>query len=199
MPGLNPCVRRPGTIRWPRGFERINWPKRPSDGWSDKALKGITWLAFMGKGLRWEIREHPVCNNCHSAHQISDVRTASWQMKTTATCGQCHKEEVETYRDTFHAQVSALGYQATARCWDCHGEHAILPPTDPKSPVAKANLKATCGKCHSGVTESFVSYQPHADRHNRAGISRAVGIVNLYEWIVGQRSGLLRCCTRCCG
>jgi predicted CXXCH cytochrome family protein len=109
----------------------------------------------------------PVCTNCHSAHQISDVRTASWQMKTTATCGQCHKEEVQTYRDTFHAQVSALGYMATARCWDCHSEHAILPTTDPKSPVAKANLKATCGKCHSGVTASFVSYQPHADRHNR--------------------------------
>jgi predicted CXXCH cytochrome family protein len=109
----------------------------------------------------------PVCTNCHSAHQISDVRTAAWQMKTTATCGQCHKEEVQTYRDTFHAQVSALGYLATARCWDCHGEHAILPRTDPKSPVAKANLQATCGKCHSGVTASFVSYQPHADRHKR--------------------------------
>jgi hypothetical protein len=109
----------------------------------------------------------PVCTNCHSSHQISDVRTAAWQMKTTATCGQCHMEEVQTYRDTFHAQVSALGYMATARCWDCHGEHAILPRTNPKSPVAKANLQATCGKCHSGVTASFVSYQPHADRHNR--------------------------------
>ena len=109
----------------------------------------------------------PVCTNCHTAHQISDVRTASWQMKTTATCGQCHQDEAGTYRDTFHAQVSALGYVATARCWDCHGEHMILPATDPKSPVAKANLQATCGKCHSGVTASFVSYQPHADRHNR--------------------------------
>lgn len=108
----------------------------------------------------------PVCTNCHTAHQISDVRTAAWQVKTTATCGQCHKDQAETYHDTFHAQVSALGYVATARCWDCHGDHAILPAADPKSPVAKANLQATCGKCHSGVTASFVSYQPHADRHN---------------------------------
>jgi 5-methylcytosine-specific restriction endonuclease McrA len=109
----------------------------------------------------------PVCTNCHTAHQISDVRAASWQVKTTATCGECHKGQMETYHDTFHAQVSALGYVATARCWDCHGEHAILPAADKKSPVAKANLQATCGKCHSGVTASFVSYQPHADRHNR--------------------------------
>ena len=108
----------------------------------------------------------PVCVDCHTTHQIADVRTASWQMKTTATCGGCHKEQSETYRDTFHAQVSALGYVETAHCWDCHGFHEIRPATDPKSTIARANLPATCGKCHSGVTMSFVSYQPHADRHN---------------------------------
>ena len=110
----------------------------------------------------------PVCTNCHTTHQIASVRTAAWQMKTTATCGGCHKEHLATYRDTFHAQVSALGYVETAHCWDCHGFHEILPASDPKSMVAKANLPATCGKCHTGVTASFVSYQPHADRKNRA-------------------------------
>ena len=109
----------------------------------------------------------PVCTSCHTAHQIADVRTASWQMKTTATCGECHHEKLQTYRDTFHAQVSALGYIETARCWDCHGFHDIRPATDARSTIAKANLQATCGKCHSGVTESFITYQPHADRHNR--------------------------------
>lgn len=109
----------------------------------------------------------PVCTNCHTTHQIASVRTAAWQMKSTATCGGCHTEELTTYHDTFHAQVSALGFIETAHCWDCHGFHNILPPTDPKSTVAKANLETTCGKCHAGVTKSFVSYQPHADRHNR--------------------------------
>jgi hypothetical protein len=109
----------------------------------------------------------PVCTDCHTTHQIASVRTASWQMKTTATCGGCHSEQLKTYHDTFHAQVSALGYIETARCWDCHGFHDIRPATDKKSMVAKANLEATCGKCHNGVTKSFVTYQPHADRHNR--------------------------------
>jgi len=108
----------------------------------------------------------PVCTDCHTAHQITNVSTAAWQMKTTATCGKCHREQVETYRDTFHAQVSALGYIETAHCWDCHGFHDIRPPTDPKSTIAAANLKTTCGKCHSGVNAGFVSYQPHADRRN---------------------------------
>jgi len=120
-----------------------------------------------GQGASMGDTRAPVCNDCHTAHQIADVRTAAWQMKTTATCGRCHRDQLETYRDTFHAQVSALGYVETAHCWDCHGFHEIRPATDPKSTIARANLPATCGKCHSGVTMSFISYQPHADRHNR--------------------------------
>ena len=111
----------------------------------------------------------PVCTDCHTTHQIASTRTADWQMKTTATCGRCHQAEFATYRDTFHAQVSALGYVETAHCWDCHGFHDIRPRTDPRSTVAAANLPATCGKCHQGVTKSFVSYRPHADKHNRHG------------------------------
>jgi 5-methylcytosine-specific restriction endonuclease McrA len=88
-------------------------------------------------------------------------------MKTSATCGECHPDKFRTYHDTFHAQVSALGYMETAHCWDCHGFHDILPATDAKSSIAPANLITTCGKCHSGVTASFVSYQPHADKHKR--------------------------------
>jgi len=110
--------------------------------------------------------EAPVCTNCHTAHQIANVGSTAFQMKTIATCGGCHKDELATYRDTFHAQVSALGYQATARCWDCHGEHNILPPSDPQSTVAPANLIQTCGKCHTGANASFVKYDPHADPHD---------------------------------
>jgi hypothetical protein len=108
----------------------------------------------------------PVCTNCHTAHEIAKVGSAEWQMKTTATCGGCHKDEFATYHDTFHAQVSALGYQQTARCWDCHGFHDILPASDPKSRVAPANLIATCGKCHAGANASFVKYDPHANSHD---------------------------------
>ena len=119
-----------------------------------------------GQGTTTGNSAAPVCTDCHTTHQIASVRTASWQTKTTATCGNCHKAKFETYHDTFHAQVSALGYVETAHCWDCHGFHDIRPATDPKSPIAKANLIGTCGKCHSGATLSFVSYQPHADHHN---------------------------------
>lgn len=109
----------------------------------------------------------PVCVDCHTAHQIAQVQNVSWQMERPATCGNCHQKQFATYLDTFHAQVLALGYAETARCWDCHRAHDILPASDPKSSVAPGNLTATCGRCHAGATASFVSYHPHADPRDR--------------------------------
>jgi len=120
-----------------------------------------------GRALRAGNPRAPVCSDCHTAHEISNVHLVAWQEKTTATCGNCHRGRLATYQDTFHAQVSALGYVEAARCWDCHGEHDILPASDTASPVAAANLVVTCGKCHAGATKSFVSYQPHADAQDR--------------------------------
>ncbi len=119
-----------------------------------------------GQMLAAGVDDAPVCTNCHTAHQISNMSDVNNQIKTAATCGGCHKDEYSTYGDTFHAQVSALGYKQTARCWDCHDFHDILPASDPKSTVARANLVKTCGKCHADANASFVGYDPHADAHN---------------------------------
>lgn len=119
-----------------------------------------------GKALQAGNAQAPVCTNCHTAHQIANVRELSFQMKTSATCGNCHQQRYGTYHDSLHAQVSALGYVETAHCWDCHRAHDILPASDPKSTVAQANLVQTCGQCHSGANASFVTYAPHADPHN---------------------------------
>ncbi len=42
-------------------------------------------------------------------------------------CGRCHEEIAETYFETYHGKVSKLGYLETAKCYDCHGAHDILP------------------------------------------------------------------------
>lgn len=119
-----------------------------------------------GKALAAGNTKAPVCIDCHTAHQIGDVRDASFQMKNTANCGSCHRDKYGTYRTTFHAQISSLGYVQAAQCWDCHNAHDILPASDPKSTVAKANLVQTCSKCHPGANAGFVSYSPHADPSN---------------------------------
>jgi predicted CXXCH cytochrome family protein len=110
----------------------------------------------------------PVCSDCHTAHAILQPTADAFRMQSTPICGSCHKEKLSTYRDTFHSQLGSLGgYVQTARCWDCHGAHDILPASDPNSPINKANLIKTCGKCHAGANANFVQYQPHANAYNR--------------------------------
>ena len=110
----------------------------------------------------------PVCSDCHTAHAILQPTEAAFRMQSTPICGNCHKDKFSTYRDTFHSQLGSLGgYVETARCWDCHGAHGILPASDPNSPVNNANLIKTCGQCHAGANASFVQYQPHANARDR--------------------------------
>jgi predicted CXXCH cytochrome family protein len=121
-----------------------------------------------GKAVAAGKMDAPVCSDCHTAHAILQPTEAAFRTQSTPICGSCHKEKFSTYRDTFHSQLGALGgYVETARCWDCHGAHEVLPASDPRSPIAPANLVKTCGRCHAGANASFVQYQPHANARNR--------------------------------
>jgi predicted CXXCH cytochrome family protein len=121
-----------------------------------------------GKGMAKGDKKAPVCTDCHTAHEIVQPTEAEFRMQSTPICGSCHTDKLSTYHDTFHSQLGLLGgYVETARCWDCHGAHKILPTSDPQSPVNQANLVNTCGGCHKGANKSFVQYQPHANAHDR--------------------------------
>lgn len=109
----------------------------------------------------------PVCHDCHSAHEIQRTEAAQWQLDVVRECGTCHVESMRTYRDTFHGQVTTLGFARVAKCADCHTSHQIQPKADPRSSVAAANLVETCRRCHAGATENFAKYDPHADKRNR--------------------------------
>jgi nitrate/TMAO reductase-like tetraheme cytochrome c subunit len=110
----------------------------------------------------------PSCASCHSAHGVRAADVAAWQLQVIEQCGTCHAESLRTYRDTFHGQVTALGFTLVATCADCHGPHGIRPASHPESSVAPGNLVATCGTCHAQASPNFVEYDPHADRHDRA-------------------------------
>jgi cytochrome b subunit of formate dehydrogenase len=108
----------------------------------------------------------PGCNDCHTSHTIRRVEWTEFRFEIIAQCGNCH-EEVETYFDTYHGKASKLGGVRTARCYDCHGSHQILPPSDPASTLSEANVVATCASCHQGSNAKFVQYMPHATHDDR--------------------------------
>ena len=142
---------------------------------NDDYMAGVHGKAVAGGNLN-----APVCTDCHTAHAILQPTEAAFRMQSTPICGSCHKDKLSTYRDTFHSQLGSLGgYVETARCWDCHGAHEILPASDPRSPINKANLVTTCGKCHAGANLSFVQYQPHANAHDRK-LNPALYFVRLF-------------------
>ncbi len=105
----------------------------------------------------------PVGIDCHTAHDIHRTEMEAWKLDIVRECGTCHGESERTFRDTFHGQVTTLGFTRVARCSDCHGSHDILPASDPQSSIYRDNLVATCGKCHAKANLNFVRYDPHAD------------------------------------
>ena len=108
----------------------------------------------------------PVCNDCHTAHSIRRVGEDGFRLAIIQTCGRCHEQLAEAYFQTFHGKVSRLGYTKTAKCYDCHGAHDILPVTDPRSGLSRANVLTTCQKCHAGATRRFAGYLTHATHHD---------------------------------
>lgn len=108
----------------------------------------------------------PVCNDCHTAHTIRRADEQGFKLEIMTQCGRCHEQIAETYFDTYHGKVSQLGYTKTAKCYDCHGAHDILPVSDPKSHLSHDNVLKTCQKCHEGATRRFAGYLTHATHHD---------------------------------
>jgi hypothetical protein len=108
----------------------------------------------------------PVCNDCHSAHTIRRADEEGFKLDIMTKCGRCHEDIAKTYFDTYHGKVSQLGYTKTAKCYDCHGAHDILPISDPNSHLSHGNVIGTCQKCHPGVNRRFAGYLTHATHHD---------------------------------
>lgn len=102
------------------------------------------------------------CTSCHHSHGIQRVGP-EFLGEVVAECSHCHLELGKSYLLSYHGKASELGRHDVAVCSSCHGAHDILPAKDPKSRVAHANLKATCGECHPGANDNFVSYIAHVD------------------------------------
>jgi cytochrome b subunit of formate dehydrogenase len=114
-------------------------------------------------------RELPTCEDCHSSHTISRTDQVSFRFRMMDQCGRCHTDEAKTFFDTFHGKVSRLGAAREAKCYDCHGTHDILPPTEPASRLSRENVVDTCsagGKCHPGSHRRFAGYLTHATHHD---------------------------------
>jgi cytochrome b subunit of formate dehydrogenase len=116
--------------------------------------------------LKYGLQEAPVCSNCHTMHNVQSPKSSSVRVLITWNCGKCHQEELKTYLETYHGQITTLGYGYTAKCFDCHGSHGIKRVSNPLSTVYPTNRLKTCRKCHKGATAGFVTFEPHGSAHD---------------------------------
>ena len=112
-----------------------------------------------GKATAGGVFVAATCNDCHSsggtAHKIlgpADPTSSINHFNIATTCGKCHKGVAADYWDGIHGQLAKRGEIDVPVCTDCHGEHGILSPDDPRSPVSSAHVaEQTCAPCHDSV------------------------------------------------
>lgn len=117
-----------------------------------------------GKASRKGLYVAATCDDCHSARGPDGQRTAHrilsagdpdstiYFFNIPNTCGQCHKSVVKDYWDGIHGQWVRQGRVDAPVCTTCHGEHGIIPPSDPRSPVSAARVaESTCAPCHESA------------------------------------------------
>jgi len=113
----------------------------------------------------------PVCTTCHSAHEIELPTSSHFKATSDMKCGKCHEDRLLHYRDTYHGKAMALGKPNVAAdvaaCYDCHGHHDVLPPSNPASRLSKTNILHTCQRCHPAASMGFTEYKPHANPLDR--------------------------------
>jgi nitrate/TMAO reductase-like tetraheme cytochrome c subunit len=118
------------------------------------------------------------CQGCHGAGKQLPYLAGSL----------FHTAPHSDYNQGFHAQALQSGAKA-ASCLDCHARNrdltTMLPASDPKSTINRANIAETCGRCHgdksvmqgSGISDRpILSYREsvHAKAIARGNLSAAV-------------------------
>jgi hypothetical protein len=117
----------------------------------------------------------PNCKECHGDHGIlgkQDEHSPTFPTNIPKLCARCHREGqkaavrytgdqhqiIEHYTESIHGKgLLKSGLTVTATCTDCHTAHHVLPKSDSASSVNALNVPATCGRCHHGIQEQFLT------------------------------------------
>jgi len=161
---------------------------------TEEYLKSIHWIRAK-KGFR----ESPVCNDCHSEHQMKAVSTDAERLEQKIlqekACVSCHSNpriaerfgiegvEVANYQDSYHGLAVMRGDKKAAMCVDCHNVHMILPKSHSESSVNPDNVAATCQKCHEEASIIFSKSYSHKSQNEEAAYVENI-VETIYFWLI---------------
>jgi len=149
--------------------------------------------------LRLSVHKEKHCVDCHA--DVSEVPHPSLPQKVN--CRRCHfsgntagAPQIDKYLEfeqSVHGKALAAGNTKAPACQDCHGDHFILPGSDPRSQVQRTNIPQVCGTCHlkifaeyeasvhgkalsKGVTDAPVCTSCHGEHNIRGPADRASSV-----------------------
>ncbi len=182
---------------------RVFWKNVPATcGRCHANVQTVYQISMHGQAAAQGIKDAPVCTSCHGEHTIrpmADRASSVWRGAVTKTCAGCHATErvnlkfglpmdrLSTYLDTYHGLAARRGDLRVANCASCHGFHDILPSSDPRSSIHRANLPSTCGRCHPGAGSRLASgwvHGPPSGKHWALGLAQAFYLM-LIPLVVG--------------
>ena len=152
-----------------------------------------------GQAMAAGVREAPSCTDCHSEHAIQKLKGAKPEV-AAEVCSRCHgsaqlnakfdlpADRVSTFQDSYHGMAAKMGSKSAANCASCHGFHNVLPASDPHSMVNKANLIATCSKCHPNASAKFIQGNIHQDKNAGADLGGRID-----HWVRGTYITMILC------
>jgi hypothetical protein len=117
------------------------------------------------------------CADCHGSHGIrrpADPESAVYRLTQFQACAGCHSdpehmarfgqgivEAVPTYLESVHGRaLIEKGLSVAPVCTDCHGQpgtgaHEVQIVASPASPMNRAHVIETCGRCHEGMVTAY--------------------------------------------
>ncbi len=120
-------------------------------------------------------KKKPTCITCHSIHKGGEMREMmNRKQLAEAQCSECHEDEVEKYRNTFHGKgllltVNDDNLTRLPSCYDCHSAHSVQKSDNPHSTLFGFTAMQTCSAdgCHSEVGPGFTTYISHPDKTDK--------------------------------
>jgi len=122
------------------------------------------------------------CVDCHSVHDIREVKNALspvHPLRLPETCARCHASathmagyklpvtQFEEYRTSVHWEALSKRRDLSApSCASCHGNHGAKPPQ-------ATSVAAVCGTCHA-LQEDLYKKSPHQPVFSGMGVAGCV-------------------------
>jgi hypothetical protein len=98
-----------------------------------------------GTALEAGMTEAAICTDCHGSHDITPPDEP--RSKIPLTCGQCHSQIVDLYRQSVHGEaLIGEGNPDVPSCTDCHGVHSVEGPSFGPFRLFSPEI---CASCHA--------------------------------------------------